>query len=63
MGLFDKVTATATSIGKSAMNSAAKVGSSATVTAQEQKEVHSQNNAAHVMVLATCSEHSSLYLE
>lgn len=39
MGLFDKVTATATSIGKSAMNSAAKVGSSATVTAQEQTEL------------------------
>ena len=35
MGVFDKVTKTAADIGKSVGNSAAKVGSSAAVTAQE----------------------------
>lgn len=39
MGLFDKVTQTATNLGKSVAGSAAKVGSSATVAAQEQSEL------------------------
>lgn len=39
MGLFDKVTKTAANIGGSVATSAAKVGSSATVAAQEQKEL------------------------
>lgn len=39
MGLFDKVTQTATNLGKSVAGSAAKMGSSATVAAQEQSEL------------------------
>ena len=39
MGLFDKVTKTATNLGNSMVNSAAKVGSSVTVAAQEQQEL------------------------
>jgi len=39
MGLFDKVTKTATSIGKSAMSTAANVGSTVGVAAQDQSEL------------------------
>ena len=39
MGLFDKVTKTASNIGGSVATSAVKVGSSAAVAAQEQKEL------------------------
>ena len=39
MGLFDKVTKTATNIGKSAISSAANVGSSVGVAAQDQSEL------------------------
>lgn len=39
MGFFDKVTKTATNIGKSAMNTAANVGSTAGVAAQDQSEL------------------------
>lgn len=38
MAFFDKLTQTASNVGKSVATSAAKVGSSATVTAQEQTE-------------------------
>lgn len=39
MAFFDKLTQTASNVGKSVASSAAKVGSSATVTAQEQTEL------------------------
>lgn len=39
MGLFDKVTKTASNIGNSVKNSAVKVGSNVSVTAQEQTEL------------------------
>lgn len=39
MGLFDKVTRTATNIGKSALNTASTVGSSVGVAAQDQSEL------------------------
>ena len=39
MGLFDKVTQTASNVGKNVMNSAVKLGSSATVAMQEQNEL------------------------
>lgn len=39
MSFFDKVTQTAANLGKSVVNSASKIGSSATVTAQEQTEL------------------------
>lgn len=39
MGLFDKVTKTATNIGKSAMSSVANVGSTVGVAAQDQSEL------------------------
>ena len=39
MGLFDKVTKTATNIGKSALSSAANVGSTVGVAAQDQSEL------------------------
>lgn len=39
MGIFDKVTQTASNLGRSVAGSAAKVGSTATVVAQEQSEL------------------------
>lgn len=39
MGLFDKVTKTASNIGGSVLNTAGKIGSNATVAAQEQSEL------------------------
>lgn len=49
MGLFDKVTQTASSIGKGVATSAAKVGSSATVAAQEQSELVSLKSQINVI--------------
>lgn len=49
MGLFDKVTQTASNVGKNVANSAAKVGSSATVTVQEQTELVSLKSQVNVI--------------
>ena len=49
MGLFDKVTKTATNLGNSMVNSAAKVGSTVTVAAQEQQELISLKSQVSVI--------------
>ena len=49
MGLFDKVTKTATSIGKSAISTATNVGSSVGVAAQDQSELTSLKMQVNVI--------------
>lgn len=49
MGLFDKVTKTATSIGKSALSTAGNIGSTVGVAAQEQSELTSLKMQVNVI--------------
>lgn len=49
MGLFDKVTQTAGSVGKGILTSTAKVGSTATTAAQEQAELISLRSQVNVI--------------
>ena len=49
MGLFDKVTQTASNIGNGIANSSAKVGSAAAVTAQEQSKLVSLKSQVNVI--------------
>ena len=59
MAFFDKLTQTASNVGKNVASSAAKVGSSATVVAQEQTELVQLKSQVNVIN----QELDSLYVQ